>query len=79
MRNNQPVTDKEVVLRDDTLIVSKTDLKGRITYVNRDFLEISGFSEKELIGEPHNIVRHPDMPAEAFQDLWDTLKENRPW
>ncbi|MBK8918732.1 MAG: PAS domain S-box protein [Betaproteobacteria bacterium] len=79
MRNNQPVTDKEVLLRDDTLIVSKTDLKGRITYVNRDFLEISGFTERELIGEPHNLVRHPDMPAEAFQDLWDTLKQNRPW
>ncbi|MBL8491222.1 MAG: PAS domain-containing protein, partial [Rhodocyclaceae bacterium] len=79
MRTNLPVTQNEVVLRDDTLIVSKTDLKGRITYVNRDFLEISGFTEKELIGEPHNIVRHPDMPVEAFQDLWETLKAGRPW
>ena len=79
MRNNQPVTQNEVQLRDDTLIVSKTDLKGRITYVNKDFIEISGFTEAELIGEPHNIVRHPDMPEEAFKDLWDTLKAGRPW
>jgi methyl-accepting chemotaxis protein len=73
------VTQSEVALRDDSMIVSKTDLKGRITYVNRDFLDISGFTETELIGEPHNIVRHPDMPAEAFKDLWDTLKAGRPW
>ena len=74
-----PVTQNEILLKDDTLIVSKTDLKGRITYVNRDFLAISGFTEAELIGEPHNIVRHPDMPPEAFEDLWRTLKEGRPW
>ncbi len=79
MRTNLPVTQNEIQLRDDTMIVSKTDLKGRITYINRDFLDISGFTEKELIGEPHNIVRHPDMPTEAFQDLWDTLKAGRPW
>ena len=79
MRTNLPVTQNEVLLTDDSLIVSKTDLKGRITYVNRDFLEISGFTEKELIGEPHNLVRHPDMPPEAFQDLWDSLNEGRPW
>ena len=79
MRNNQPITEKEVVLAPDALIVSKTDLKGRITYLNRDFIEISGFTEAELIGEPHNIVRHPDMPAEAFEDMWRTLKQNRPW
>ncbi len=79
MRSNLPVTDKEVVLAPDTLIVSKTDLKGRITFVNRDFIEISGFAESELMGEPHNIVRHPDMPTEAFADLWATLKDGRPW
>lgn len=79
MRTNLPVTGKEILLRDDQMIVSKTDLKGRITYVNRDFLEISGFSEPELIGEAHNIVRHPDMPTEAFADLWQTLKDGRPW
>ena len=79
MRTNLPVTQNEVKLADSTLIVSKTDLKGRITYINRDFLEISGFTEAELIGEPHNLVRHPDMPVEAFKDLWDTLKAGRPW
>ncbi len=79
MRTNLPVSNKEIQLRDDSLIVSKTNLKGQITYINKDFLEISGFSEAELIGEPHNVVRHPDMPAEAFADLWETLKAGRPW
>ena len=62
MRNNQPVTQNEVQLDAQSLIVSKTDLKGQITYINRDFLQISGFSEDELIGRSHNIARHPDMP-----------------
>ncbi len=79
MRINQPVTNREVELTDKHLIVSKTDLKGRITYVNQDFLDVSGFPESELIGEPHNLVRHPDMPSEAFKDLWETLKAGRPW
>jgi methyl-accepting chemotaxis protein len=79
MRNNLPVTNVEVQLDDQTLIVSKTDLKGQITYVNRDFIDVSGFSEKELLGQPHNIVRHPDMPSEAFGDLWEDLKDGRPW
>jgi methyl-accepting chemotaxis protein len=79
MRTNLPVTGKEILLQDHETIVSKTDLKGRITYINQTFLDISGFSEKEVIGEPHNIVRHPDMPAEAFADLWNNLKQGRPW
>lgn len=79
MRNNQPVTNNEYVLSEKDFIVSKTDLKGRITYVNSDFTRVSGFSEEELIGEPHNIVRHPDMPPEAFDDLWNSLKAGRPW
>ncbi len=79
MRINMPVTNVEVPLTDDTLIVSKTDLKGQITYINKDFLDISGFSEAELIGTSHNIVRHPDMPVEAFDDLWRDLKAGRPW
>ncbi|RTL47657.1 MAG: PAS domain S-box protein, partial [Rhodocyclaceae bacterium] len=79
MRTNLPVTQNEVLLKEDTLIVSKTDLKGRITYINKDFLDISGFTEAELLGEPHNLVRHPDMPEEAFADLWTSLKEDRPW
>ena len=79
MRNNLPVNNNEFVLRDDSSIVSKTDLKGLITYVNPDFIEASGFTEAELMGQPHNLVRHPDMPVEAFDDLWKTLKKGRPW
>ena len=79
MRTNLPVTQKEVELSESALIVSKTNLKGQITYINRDFLDISGFTEAELLGEPHNLVRHPDMPAEAFDDMWRSLKEGRPW
>jgi PAS domain S-box-containing protein len=79
MKINMPVTQKEVELVDNSSIVSKTDLKGRITYINRDFIEISGFLESELIGQSHNIVRHPDMPPAAFKDLWDTVKAGKPW
>jgi methyl-accepting chemotaxis protein len=79
MRMNTPVTNIEYELREGSSIVSKTDLKGLITYVNPDFIEAAGFTEKELIGQPHNIVRHPDMPEEAFADLWNTLKQGKPW
>ncbi|MDO8813219.1 MAG: methyl-accepting chemotaxis protein [Gallionella sp.] len=79
MKNNQPVTNVEYVLKETDFIVSKTDLKGVLTYINEDFLRISGFSESELVGASHNIVRHPDMPVEAFADLWASLKANRPW
>jgi methyl-accepting chemotaxis protein len=79
MRNNQPVTQNEIHLTAESLIVSKTDLKGQITYLNKDFISISGFTEAELIGQPHNIVRHPDMPVEAFEDMWRDLKDGRPW
>ena len=79
MRNNQPVTANEVLLDADTLIVSRTDPKGLITYVNKAFIDISGFGEAELLGQPHNIVRHPDMPVEAFADLWRDLQAGRPW
>ena len=79
MKTNLPVTQKEVLLGAGESIVSTTDLKGQITYINRSFLDISGFTESELLGQPHNIVRHPDMPPEAFADLWNTLKAGRPW
>ncbi len=79
MKINLPVSDVEVKVQPHHVIVSKTDLKGLITYVNRDFIEVSGFSEDELIGKPHNLVRHPDMPQEAFADLWATLKAGKPW
>ncbi|MGB8516809.1 MAG: methyl-accepting chemotaxis protein [Gallionella sp.] len=79
MRTNMPVSNVEYELKEGSSIVSKTDLKGVITYVNPDFIEASGFAEKELMGQPHNLVRHPDMPVEAFDDLWKTLKKGRPW
>ncbi len=79
MKVNMPVTDVEYVIKESDSIVSKTDLKGVITYVNEDFIRISGFSREELIGKAHNIVRHPDVPAEFFEDLWVSLKEGRPW
>ena len=79
MRNNQPVSGRELVLRDDTLIVSSTDAKGRIAFVNQDFLDVAGFTREELIGQPHNIIRHPDMPKEAFEDLWRSLKAGQSW
>ncbi|MBD9357167.1 methyl-accepting chemotaxis protein [Methylomonas albis] len=79
MRKNLPVTQREVTFTTSTTITSATDPAGRITYVNQDFLKISGFSEAELLEQSHNIVRHPDMPAAAFADLWQTVKSGRPW
>ncbi|MFC0250423.1 methyl-accepting chemotaxis protein [Massilia consociata] len=79
MRSNLPVTGIEYVLKEGQSIVSKTDTKGRIVYVNPSFVEVSGFSEDELLGKAHNIVRHPDMPPEAFADLWATLQAGEPW
>ncbi|HTI85049.1 MAG TPA: methyl-accepting chemotaxis protein [Alphaproteobacteria bacterium] len=79
MRKNLPITDKEYALRDGQMIVSRTDAKGKITFINDTFVEISGFSPEELLGQPHNIVRHPDMPVEAFADLWQALKRGAPW
>jgi len=79
MKINMPVTQRERTYGDDVTITSLTDLKGAITYANRDFIDISGFSEDELIGKNHNIVRHPDMPPIAFQDLWDTMKKGHSW
>jgi aerotaxis receptor len=79
MRINLPVTGVEKILQDSDVIVSKTDTKGLITYINKTFCDISGFTEEELIGAPQNIVRHPDMPPEAFKDLWDTLQAGKSW
>ncbi len=72
-------TNQEYVLTDTDLIVSKTDLKGFITYINDDFIRIGGYSKKELIGAPHNILRHSDMPKAAFADMWKTLKSGNSW
>jgi len=79
VRNNGPVTGKEYVLEENQTVVSKTDLQGNITYVNRDFVDISGFTEEELIGAPQSILRHPDMPPEAFRDFWKTIREGKAW
>jgi methyl-accepting chemotaxis protein/aerotaxis receptor len=79
MRSNLPVTTVEYPITDQTLIVSRTDLKGRLSYFNDEFVAAAGFTEAELMGQPHNIIRHPDMPPEAFENLWDTLKAGKPW
>ena len=79
MKINQPVTDQEFVIRPESSIISRTDGKGVITYVNDDFVEAAGFSREELIGQPHNIVRHPEMAPEAFRDMWATLGRGKPW
>ncbi len=74
-----PVTDHEVAMKKGTILVTRTNIKGIITYANDAFVEISGFTKEELIGSNHNIVRHPDMPAAAFEDLWSTIKAGHPW
>ena len=79
MRLNLPVSGREVMVGETANILSTTDLKGTITYANPDFVAISGFDEAELLGAPHNLVRHPDMPVEAFADLWQTLQTSRSW
>ena len=79
MKINLPVTAVERHLPAGRCLVSKTDLKGLITYANEAFIEQSGYTREELIGSNHNIVRHPDMPAEAFVDLWGVLKRRLPW
>ena len=79
MRNNQPVNDTEYVLRDEQYLISRTDSRGRIIYANPAFVHASGFSREELVGAPHNIVRHPDMPPAAFEDLWGTIQRGESW
>ena len=79
MKKNHPVTGQEYTYAADANILSTTDPKGITTYANDDFLQISGFSEEELIGKNHNVVRHPDMPPAAFQDLWTTIQGGSSW
>ncbi len=79
MRKNLPITDREIKLDPNNPLISVTDLKGCITDCNDAFIKISGFSKEELIGQPHNIVRHPDMPVAAFQVMWEYLKAGKPW
>ncbi|CAB3653808.1 hypothetical protein LMG3441_00187 [Achromobacter kerstersii] len=79
MRNNQPVYDKEYTLHDEQYLISRTDARGRIIYANPAFVEVSGFTREELVGAAHNIVRHPDMPEDAFADLWRTIQRGESW
>lgn len=79
MRTNLPVTNHEYELTDDMALVSMTDMDSTITYANPAFIETSGYTKEELIGQPHNLVRHPDMPPEAYADLWRTIKAGQQW
>ncbi len=79
MRANLPVYDHEYAFPAGQTLVSTTDLKGRILYCNPMFIEVSGYDKEELLGQPHNMIRHPDMPEEAFRDMWDTIARGIPW
>ena len=70
---------KEIVLNDYTFLVSETDEKGNIIFANDDFCKVAGYHIDELIGQPHNIIRHKDMPKVAFKDLWETVKKDQVW
>ncbi len=80
MRLNNPVTQQNYDFPADQTLISVTDLKGRITYCNQNFVSVSGYSHDELMGQPHNLLRHPDMPEEAFRDMWHTIQDKgKPW
>jgi aerotaxis receptor len=79
LKNNQPVTQREVDYKESDVFVTRTDLKGIVTSANEAFCRIAGFQESELLGKSHNLVRHPDMPEWAFRSLWDTIKSGHPW
>ena len=79
MRRNTPVTQNEYLLNAGSTLMSTTNTKSHITYANSAFIEASGYKEEHLLGEPHNLIRHPDMPAEAFGDMWFTLQQGETW
>ena len=79
MRKNLPVTNREQKFSHTTKLISSTDLKGFIVDCNDDFVAVSGFTKAELIGQPHNLIRHPDMPSEAYAIMWSQLKAGKPW
>jgi aerotaxis receptor len=79
MRNNQPVTQREYTFSQSERLISGTDAKGNITYCNSAFIEVSGFTKDELIGKPHNMIRHPDMPAAVFKEMWQTIAAGHVW
>ncbi len=79
MRNNTPVTQNEYLLNEGSTLMSTTNTHSHITYANSAFIDASGYKEESLLGEPHNLIRHPDMPAEAFGDMWFTLQQGETW
>lgn len=79
MKNNTPVTQHEYTLNDNAILMSTTDAQSHITYANSAFITASGFNETQLTGQPHNIIRHPDMPSAAFADMWYTLQQGDSW
>jgi aerotaxis receptor len=79
VRRNEPITQREFEFPDNATLMSTTDTSSHITYANAAFSEVSGFQRAEIQGQPHNLVRHPDMPREAFADMWATLKQGQPW
>jgi len=79
MRSNLPVSQREFPFPRGQNLVSTTDLKGRILHCNASFIAVSGFTREELLGQPHNLIRHPDMPTEAFRDMWATIAAGKPW
>ncbi|MCU7646832.1 methyl-accepting chemotaxis protein [Pseudomonas aestus] len=79
MKNNLPVTQRERVFPAEQRLISATDSHGKLTYCNDEFVEVSGFTREQLIGSPHNIVRHPDMPPAVFAHMWSYLKDGRSW
>ena len=79
MQINQPVTGKEQSVDANIQLITITDLSGKITFANDDFVNISGYKRSELIGQNHNLIRHPDMPAGAFENLWKTIQNKQSW
>lgn len=79
MRKNLPITQQEYMFSAHETLVSVTDIKGRMTYCNPAFVTVSGFTLEELLGQPHNLIRHPEVPSEAFRDLWATIQDGQPW
>ncbi|CAK0753076.1 methyl-accepting chemotaxis protein [Gammaproteobacteria bacterium] len=79
MRSNKPITMTEQEVKEGVRLISKTDLLGNITYINPPFLVISGHKEKEVLGSPHNLMHHPDIPESVFTDLWAAVRRGEPW
>ena len=77
MKRPEPIDEE--VLFDGRSLISETDLKGVITFVNRKFVEMTGYSKQEAVGQPHSILRHPDMPKAAFEQMWKIIKEGKTW